>query len=377
MLLGKGDLMRRLSIACSAAVLAFGLATAAHADEWTKLTLLTFSGPVDMPGITLPAGTYRFELADPSSGRRAIRVSDKEGSKIHGIFLSISNQRMEPADKPLVMFGEAPSGAPQAVKAWFYPGETYGYEFVYPQDQAMKIASATHQPVLSMKDSSSPTTTDAERMASYTGAEVSRIDENGRPVSSDAELKESSSQRPTTTASTAAAATTTAAAATTTASTAQPSTSAQSSTTSQPSTAAAPATSAQASTAQSSTAPESTTSAQPSTTAQTASAAPPSAATTTASSASTSTAQSSTSARPSTAAQPSTAAATTATNTASAAPARGTAERGAVGTSGTANASAARGRDELPRTASQLPMIALLGALALAAGLGLRAARAM
>jgi LPXTG-motif cell wall-anchored protein len=34
-------------------------------------------------------------------------------------------------------------------------------------------------------------------------------------------------------------------------------------------------------------------------------------------------------------------------------------------------------RDELPRTASQLPMIALLGVLALAAGLGLRAARTM
>ena len=49
--------MRRLSIVCSAAVLALGIATAAHADEWNKLTLLTFSGPVDMPGITLPAGT--------------------------------------------------------------------------------------------------------------------------------------------------------------------------------------------------------------------------------------------------------------------------------------------------------------------------------
>src|SRR5207245_2922314 len=72
----KGDLMRTWRIACTAAVLALGLATAAHADEWNKLTYLTFSGPVNMPGITLPAGTYRFELMDPDSSRRVIRVSD-------------------------------------------------------------------------------------------------------------------------------------------------------------------------------------------------------------------------------------------------------------------------------------------------------------
>src|SRR5829696_3591422 len=108
--------MRRLRITCSAAVLALGLATAAHADEWNKLTLLTFSGPVDMPGVTLPAGTYRFELADPSSGRRVIKVADKDNTKSYGIFLSVANQRMEPADKPIVMFQEAPAGAPQAVK---------------------------------------------------------------------------------------------------------------------------------------------------------------------------------------------------------------------------------------------------------------------
>jgi hypothetical protein len=76
-------------------------------------------------------------------------VSDKDGSKVHGIFLSIANQKMEPADDPIVMFKEAPAGAPQPIKAWWYPGESYGYEFVYPHDQAMKIAKANHTSVLS------------------------------------------------------------------------------------------------------------------------------------------------------------------------------------------------------------------------------------
>jgi hypothetical protein len=77
------------------------------------------------------------------------------------------------------MFKESAAGSPPAVQAWFYPGETYGYEFAYPHDQALKIAKATHQPILS---------------ATKEG-EVSRIDENDKPVSSDATLKESSEPR--------------------------------------------------------------------------------------------------------------------------------------------------------------------------------------
>src|SRR6266850_844852 len=191
----KGDLMRTWRYACIATLFAVGMSTAAHADEWNKLTYLTFSGPVNMPGITLPAGTYRFELMDPDSTRRVIRVSDKEGTKNYGIFLSISDQKAEPSDNPVVMFKETPAGSPQAIQSWFYPGETHGYEFVYPHDQAMKIAKASHQPVLSMSEPAA-STAEADRVASMRGADVGRIDENGKPVSTDAQLKESSAARP-------------------------------------------------------------------------------------------------------------------------------------------------------------------------------------
>src|SRR5438132_8260289 len=112
----KGELMRTWRIACSAAVLVIGLATAAHADEWNKLTYLTFSGPVNMPGITLPAGTYRFELMDPDSSRRVIRVSDKDGTKNYGIFLSISDEKAAPSDNAVVMIKETPAGSLQAIQ---------------------------------------------------------------------------------------------------------------------------------------------------------------------------------------------------------------------------------------------------------------------
>src|SRR3954451_3670450 len=187
--------MRTWKLAAGTALLVAGLTPAAMADEFTKLTLLTFSGPVDIPGITLPAGTYRFSLADPESGRRVVKVADKDGSKTYGMFISVPNQRMTPADKPVVLFNETAAGAPPAIQAWFYPGETFGYEFAYPHDQALKIAKATHQPVLSYNDHSNASSTDADRMASMKSAEVSRIDETNKPVSSDEPLKESSEPR--------------------------------------------------------------------------------------------------------------------------------------------------------------------------------------
>jgi hypothetical protein len=187
--------MSTWKVACGAALLAAGLASPAAADEFTKLTLLTFSGPVDVPGITLPAGTYRFSLADPESGRRVVKVADKDGSKTLGMFISVPNQRLTPTDKPVVMFKEAAAGAPPAIQAWFYPGESYGYEFAYPHDQALKIARATHQPVLSYTDRGAASSTDDARVASMKSSAVTRIDENDKPVSSDEALKQSSEPR--------------------------------------------------------------------------------------------------------------------------------------------------------------------------------------
>jgi hypothetical protein len=187
--------MKTWKLALSTAILVAGLAPGATADDFTKLTLLTFSGPVDVPGITLPAGTYRFSLADPESGRRVIKVADKDGSKTYGMFISVPNQRMTPSDKPVVMFRETAAGAPPAVQVWFYPGETFGYEFAYPHDQALKIAKATHQSVLSYNDRSTASSTDEDRMSSMKSAEVDRIDENDKPVSTDEALKQSSEPR--------------------------------------------------------------------------------------------------------------------------------------------------------------------------------------
>jgi len=199
--------MRFVKAICCAAALTACLAPGARADEWNKKTILTFSGPVQIPGATLPAGTYVFKLADLQSNRHVVQVFDKDEKKIYGTILAIPDQKLDPSDKPVVMFAERPAGTPQAVKAWFYPGETIGNEFVYPKDQAVKIARATHQSVLSM-DETPATSTDEERRDAMKSAKVSRVDESGTTTDQSAQAQPPATPQTTTAGEPAPAATT-------------------------------------------------------------------------------------------------------------------------------------------------------------------------
>src|SRR5213592_3317759 len=120
--------MRVLKAVCCAAALVALLAPGVRADEWNKKTFLTFSGPVQVPGATLPAGTYTFKLADLSGDRHVVQVFDKDEKKIYSTILAIPNERMEPTDDPVVLFSERPAGSPQAVRVWYYPGNRIGNE---------------------------------------------------------------------------------------------------------------------------------------------------------------------------------------------------------------------------------------------------------
>ena len=146
--------MRVLKAVCCAAMLTALAAPGVRADEWNKKTILTFSGPVQIPGATLVAGSYVFKLADLAGNRHVVQVFDKDEKKIIATLLAIPNDRLDASDEPVVLFSERPAGSPQAVKVWFYPGNRIGNEFVYPKSMAMKIAKANRQSVLAMDDSS-------------------------------------------------------------------------------------------------------------------------------------------------------------------------------------------------------------------------------
>src|SRR5580658_6019578 len=88
--------------------LAVALSPAAMASTWNQKTVFTFSGPVEIPGQVLPAGTYVFKLMDSSSNRHIVQVFNKEENRVFGTFLAIPDYRLHPHDEPIITFHERP-----------------------------------------------------------------------------------------------------------------------------------------------------------------------------------------------------------------------------------------------------------------------------
>src|SRR5580698_3516033 len=129
---------------------AMAIVPAVKADNWNQKTTFTFSGPVAIPGQVLPAGTYVFKLLDSSSNRHVVQVFNKDENHVFGTFLAIPDYRMHPPSETLMKFHERATGEPQAIKAWFYPGRSYGHEFVYPKNKAVELARVNDTPVPAM-----------------------------------------------------------------------------------------------------------------------------------------------------------------------------------------------------------------------------------
>jgi len=117
----------------------------ARADEWNEQTKVTFGQAVEIPGRTLPAGTYWFQLADADSSRNIVQIFSENRSTLYATVMTVSSERMEPADETLLTFAEPEStGAPAIIK-WFYPGETIGHEFEYSKSKESEFAQDRHE----------------------------------------------------------------------------------------------------------------------------------------------------------------------------------------------------------------------------------------
>jgi hypothetical protein len=127
---------------CLLAITLFGatLLPSARADEWNKRTIVTFNQTVEVPGKILPAGTYTFKLMDSLSDRHIVQIFNADGSQIITTILAINNYRLEPTGETVMKFGERPGDSPVALRAWFYPGDNFGQEFVYPKVRAIQLA---------------------------------------------------------------------------------------------------------------------------------------------------------------------------------------------------------------------------------------------
>lgn len=150
-------------------VLAAGFSIlAVHAQDYRlnhKLTFVTFSQPVEVPGVVLAPGTYRFStLDDTMAGDQGIvQISNKEGTHVFATILTLQDCQTcfgawlpnDPPDHTVITFyREQPANGHPAIRKWVYPGNAYGYLFIYPKTQAAKLAAANHLAVPNVADDS-------------------------------------------------------------------------------------------------------------------------------------------------------------------------------------------------------------------------------
>jgi len=126
----------------AALVLTFNMSALAQQPDTHDRTIMTFSAPVELPGMTLQAGSYVWKIADTPS-RNVIQVMNKDESDILGQWLFVPAERRDVTGDTVVSFKETKEGTTPAVQYWYYPGEKIGKEFIYPKDQALKIATRT------------------------------------------------------------------------------------------------------------------------------------------------------------------------------------------------------------------------------------------
>jgi hypothetical protein len=130
------QLTRRWLIALPAAALLAALAASPGAAGTTagKTTVLQVNRTMALPGVTLPPGTYAFEVANADTSRNVVLVTSRGSGprKVHflGLTRLVDRPRSVPAGQ-VIAIGEAPTGEPVPITAWYPVGFNSGHQFIY------------------------------------------------------------------------------------------------------------------------------------------------------------------------------------------------------------------------------------------------------
>jgi LPXTG-motif cell wall-anchored protein len=177
-------LRKQLTGAILAAAFVCGTATLASAQELRsdRATYFTFSQPVALPTGTLPAGRYLFRLADSQATRSVVQVYTDDGAKLIGMMLTLPATRDRVSDEPEVRFLESAENAPPAIGTWWYPGMKNGWEFIYPREQAMKLAQTSKQGVLTTATDTKPEDMKDAELVRLKGSEQTPVSGSGAAI---------------------------------------------------------------------------------------------------------------------------------------------------------------------------------------------------
>jgi len=145
--------LKVVALLCSFALVAMASAVNVQADTFNKKTVITFSDSFEVPGVDaqiLPAGTYVFKVFESFGDRNIVQIFNADETHLFTTVLAINNFRLKPTEKTVMTFKERGEGQPEAIKAWFYPDNAFGQEFVYSKKRALQLAKLVNEPVLAM-----------------------------------------------------------------------------------------------------------------------------------------------------------------------------------------------------------------------------------
>ena len=130
---------------------AFTVSTAvAHADAWDKKTTVSFSQPIEVPGYVLQPGKYVMKLVNFPADRHVVQFMNERENHVYAAAIAVPAYRNEVTDKTVITFYEARAGQPEPIKNWYYPGDNFGQEFVYPKGHLSEIAAVTRETPLAL-----------------------------------------------------------------------------------------------------------------------------------------------------------------------------------------------------------------------------------
>src|ERR1700746_1614193 len=98
------NIQKTVVVALSMAVLGAASASSARADEWNKLTYVTFSRDVAIPGRILTAGTYTFRLSASQSDRHVVQIFNQTGTRLITTLPTVVNHRVLPTGDTVITF---------------------------------------------------------------------------------------------------------------------------------------------------------------------------------------------------------------------------------------------------------------------------------
>src|SRR5262249_6872035 len=105
------------------------LAPSLSADQFDKETRFTCSEPVRVAGAVLQPGTYWFKVEDLTVPRSVVVIRNEDRTHIVARVNAIANYRPKPDGHSTFEYWETSSGKTLALRTWFYPGDTIGFEF--------------------------------------------------------------------------------------------------------------------------------------------------------------------------------------------------------------------------------------------------------